>query len=240
MCNPPHPSRVNRWYMVLLTLPLVLPLSGCGPTYAELRVQGQEAMVRTEYGTARRLFLQAEDRWTRQVENLHDLGACSVMLAREDFEQMNRAAAMREVDAAIAYYSWAIERQPANKACLEGKRIALQLKGQFDEALKHEMWVAKFVGPSAEQFVYLARELDRRGDIDGAYLRYRQAVAIEPDDPGAHAAFAKFLLEHGSESAALHHLQTSYKLDPSNAWVADELAARGALGVPEQPASRPR
>ncbi|HNQ24855.1 MAG TPA: tetratricopeptide repeat protein [Phycisphaerae bacterium] len=218
--------------MILLTPLVVLSLTGCGPTYAELRVQGQEAMLRGEYGTARRLFLQAEDRWTRQVENLHDLGACSVLLAREDFVEMNRAAAMREVDAAIAYYSRAIERQPANKACLEGKRVALQLKGQFDEALKHEMWVAKFVGPSAEQFVYLARELERRGDIDGAYLRYRQAVAMEPDDPGAHAAFAKFLLEHGNESAALQHLQTAYKLDPGNAWVRDELTTRGALASP--------
>jgi tetratricopeptide (TPR) repeat protein len=186
-------------------------------------------MLDRAYGPARYFFEEAERVRPRRVENLHDLGACSVMIARERFEQMNHAAAMRELDKAIGYYTQAIEVYPGHQASIEGKNVALELKGQFDEALKHAEWAAKFVGPSAKQYVFLAEELEERGDVDGAMLRYRQAVAVEPDNPKAHVAFARFLLRSKNEPAAVHHLQLAYRLDPSDDWVVDQLAARGAV-----------
>lgn len=208
---------------------LVLPLIGCGPNYRDLRHQGQMAMLDGAYGPACIFFKQAEDLEPRNVENLHDLGACSIMLAKAKFEQMNRAAAMREADAAVAYFTTAIDTHPSHQASLEGKNIALELKGQFDEALAHAEWAAEFVGPLARQYVFLARELEERGDRDGALLRYRQAVAMEPRNADAHRAIAEFLLRNEKEDAAIAHLKAAYKLDPSDKWVLEELAARGKV-----------
>ncbi|MGB2987570.1 MAG: tetratricopeptide repeat protein [Phycisphaerae bacterium] len=217
-----------RVFVASLTLPVLL--SGCAAQeYRELRWEGQRMMLNSMHGSARCLFEQAEELRPRRVQNLHDLGACSVMLARQRFEQMNHAAAMRELDAAIAYYSQAIEVHPGHQASIEGTNIALELKGQFDEALKHAEWAAEFVGPSAAQYIFLAKELEERGDVDGALLRYRQAVAMESANPDAHVAFAKFLLRSKNEPAAIHHLQAAYRLNPADDWVVDQLTARSAL-----------
>ena len=208
---------------------LMVALTGCGPNYRELRLEGQRAVLHRDYGPARYFFLEAEKKKANVAENLHDLGLCSFMLAGQKFERMNRAAAMREVDAAIEYYTRAIDAHPGHQASIVGKNLALELKGQFDEALKHAEWAAEFVGPSAKQHMFLAQELEERGDTDGARLRYRQAVAMEPRSFEAHQAFAKFLLRHKNESGAIYHLQTAYRLNPRDQWVADQLIARGKL-----------
>lgn len=181
------------------------------------------------YGPARYYFEEAEEARPRTLDNLHDLAVCSIMMAKQRFAEMNHAAAMRELDMAIGYFNQALDVYPAHQASLEGKTIALKLKGQFDEALRTAHWAAEFVGPSAQQYVFLARELEERHDLDGALLRYRQAVAVEPRNPGAHREFARFLLRHHKESAGVHHLQIAYRLDPTDRWVMDELVARGAL-----------
>lgn len=185
-------------------------------------------MLRGDVGPAKYFFVEAEKRNPRDVGNLHDLGVCCVLLARQRFAQMNHAAAFDQLDRAIGYYRAALDAAPGNQACREGLNTALELKGQFDQALKEAQWAAKFIGPSAKQYIYLAKELEKRGDIDGALLRYRQAVAMEPKNPKAHIAIADFLLRHDNEVAALHHLQAAYKLDPTNKWVAEQLATRGA------------
>lgn len=227
----PMQSTYGCRFAVIATIAVagIITLGGCGPNYRELRIQGQQAMIQQSYGPARYFFLKADEKKARRPENLHDLGVCSVMLARQKFAQRNEAAAMRELDAAIGYYRQAIDASPGHQAAIEGLNIALELKGQFDEALKTAEWAAKFVGPAAKQYLFLAQELEERGDIDGALLRYRQAVAVEPNSAEAHRTFAKFLLSHDNEEAAVYHLQTAYRLDPANAWVVDELAARGAL-----------
>lgn len=228
-----NPRLCSRWLGLHLSLVTVLLLSqtGCGPTYLQLRREGQRAMLNEQYGAARILLQQAEEKKRRDVQNLHDLGTCSVMLAKDRFDQRNQPAAMREVDAAIAYFSCAIDAHPGHQASLEGKRIALKLKGQFDKALQHAEWAAEFVGPSAIQYMMLAAELEERGEFDKALVRYRQAVGIEPRNAAAHKAFARFLLTHEDEEAAVFHLQESYKADPGDPWVVEELAKRRAIPV---------
>lgn len=218
-----------------------LTATGCaGVQYRELRKDGQRAMLSGMYGPAKIFFQQADEKQPRQVANLHDLGVCAMMLARERFEQGNHAASLREADAAAAYYTQALDVHPGYQPALEGKSRALELKGQFDEALKHAEWAVKFVGPAARQFLFLAQELEERGDVDGALLRYRQAVAVESDNFQAHVAFAQFLLRHSNEPAAVHHLQVAYRLNPNNPWVLDQLASRGAVPVLARPtAARP-
>ncbi len=197
-------------------------------------------MIRGDYGPARTFLVECERRRPREVENLHDLGACSVLVAREKFEQMNHAAAQRELDRAIEYYTSAIDAVPGHQASLEGKNRALELKGQFDEALQHAEWTVAFVGPSAKQYIFLARELEERGDKDGALLRYRQAVAMEPNNKEGPVALAQFLMREHSEPVAIHFLQEAYRIDPKDEWVAEQLANRGVLPrVPVQTAAAP-
>ncbi len=219
---------------------IAILVGGCGPSYRELRNEGLEAMAQKSYGKASVLLLQAEDKHPREVRNLHDLGACCVAIAREKIEKRQYAAAMRELDRAIEFYSRAIDVHPGHQASLEGKNVALELKGQFDKALRHTEWAAKFVGPSARQFLFLARELEERGDDDGAFLRYRQAVSVEPENAMAHRAFAEYLLRHDREEMAVLHMQIAYRLDPANEWVIEQLTARGALPTLADETETPR
>ena len=216
---------------------LAVGLSGCGPNYFDLRKDGQEAIIRGDYAPAAILFAQADQKSRRHVANLHDMGICHTMIAKQKFTQRNHPAAFRELDKAIAYYEQALDVRPGNLACTEGLNTALELKGQFEEALRKAEWAAEFVGPKAKQQIYLAKELDERGDSDAALLRYRQAVAMEPSNPDAHVAIAEFLIRHQQESAALHHLRAAFQLDPQNGWVRQQLAARGALPRPVQTAA---
>ena len=197
--------------------------------YRDKRFHGQNLMIGGGYGAARHFFEEAETIKPRRVENLHDLGTCSVMLARQRFEEKNQVAAMRELDSAVRYYSHALEVFPGHQASIEGKNIALELKGQFDEALEHAEWTVEFVGPAAKQYIFLAQENEQRGDIDSALLRYRQAVAMEPKNAAAHISFAKFLLRTGNDEAAVFHLKKAYHLDPTDSWTLGELASRGAV-----------
>lgn len=212
-----------------LILAATVAFPGCAPNYRDFRREGQAAVLRNDYGPAQYMFSQAERKKPRRVANLHDLAVCHVMLARQKFEQMNSAAAFRELDHAIAYYRRAIDAAPGHQASLEGLNIALELKGQFDEALRQAQWAADFVGPSAKQQIFLAQELEQRGDDDGALLRYRQAVAMEPRIAMPHIAIAKFLMRHDNDSAAVDHLQIAYRLDPTDRWVVEELAVRSAI-----------
>jgi tetratricopeptide (TPR) repeat protein len=208
---------------------MVVPIDRCGPNYYSLRRQGQRAEVDQAYGPARLFYLQAEERKPRRAVNLHDLGACSVLLARQRFSEGNEAAAMRELDSAISYYTQAIDAHPGHFPSIEGKSVALKLKGQFDMALKNAEWAAEFTGPSARQYTFLAKELEEQGDVDGAFMRFRQAVGVEPKSFDTHRNFAEFLLRHGNEQAAVFHLQQAYRINSLDPWVTDELASRGAL-----------
>ncbi len=236
MMKGPSSVRRSRSGVLVITLALTTALGGCrAHQYRQARRDGQKAMLDGMYGPARYFFDEAERIRPRGVENLHDMAACRVMLARQKFEQMNHAAAMRELDGAVAYYSQAIEVHPGHQASLEGKSVALELKGQFGQALEHAEWAAQFVGPSARQYIFLARELEERGRVDDALLRYRQAVAMEPANFDAHVTLAEFLLRNNSEKAAVHHLRVAYRLNPRDEWVTDQLAARSAIPPLAQP-----
>jgi tetratricopeptide (TPR) repeat protein len=220
-------------------LPVVLAvggLSGCGPSFRELRMAGQEQMIRSHYGTARNLFQEAMEKVPEDAENLYDLGDCSVYLARERFGQRNEAAAMRYADQAIEYYSRSVNAHPGFEPALWGKNMALELKRQFGDALKVAEWAAEFVGPSAKQQLFLARELEERQDLDAALLRYRQAVAMEPNNASAHAEMGRFLLRIDRRDQAIRHLRTAYRLNPTEPGVREDLLHLG-IYVPLVPSS---
>ncbi|MHC4093881.1 MAG: tetratricopeptide repeat protein [Planctomycetota bacterium] len=207
-----------------------LAVAGCAtePDSRQLRLEGQRAMIRGDYAAARGLFQFAHEATPEDPANLHDLGDCCVYFARDQFARRNTAAALREVDRAIEYYQRSINAHPGFQPALLGKNIALELKGQFQEALEVAEWAAEFVGPSAQQQIFLARELEQRGDLDAALLRLRQAVAMEPDSAAAHEALGMFYLRIGKRPVAIRHLTASYRLDPSRPGPADALTELGS------------
>jgi tetratricopeptide (TPR) repeat protein len=192
-------------------------------------------MIRGEYGAARGLFLESHGLVPEDAINLHDLGDCCLHFARMQFRRRNTAAAMREVDAAIEYYQRAINAHPGFQAALVGKNIALELKGQFEEALAVAEWAAEFVGPAARQQIFLAREMEERGDLDAARLRLLQAVAMEPANAAAHEELGLFYYRIGEEDLAMRHLTRAQRLDPTSRRSAAALRELGASVQPPQP-----
>ena len=226
-------ARGDRWVSVdhCLTLAAgMLALTGCAaePDSRALRLEGQRAMVRGDYAAARGLFGEVHLLLPEAPANLHDLGDCCLYFAREQFARQNTAAALRELDHAIEYYQRAINAHPGWQPALLGKNIALELKGQFADALRVAEWAARFVGPSARQQIFLAEELEQRGDLDAALLRLRQAVAMEPDNAAAHEALGLFYRRIDKRDQAIRHLTASCRLDPSRPGPAEALAELGA------------
>jgi Tfp pilus assembly protein PilF len=88
-------------------------------------------------------------------------------------------------------------------------------------------WAARYVGPSADQFIYLGQEYEERGDMDNAFLRYRQAVALEPKNARAHRAIGLLYRRVGNEAKAKDALLRSLRLDPTQADVASILRQMG-------------
>jgi tetratricopeptide (TPR) repeat protein len=213
--------------LVAAALLSVIILPGCGPTFHELRVEGYREMLQGDWGTAQYLLEQARRKQPAHAENLHDLGVCSAVLAKRQLEQRNTPAAERELDRAVDYYSRAISIKPSYQPAIIGKNRALELKGQYEEALRTAHWAARFVGPSAEQFLFLGAEYEQRSDYDAAFLRYRQAVALEPSNPETHKAMGLLFRRTGNEQKAVEALMRSLQLDPTQADVASALREMG-------------
>ncbi len=202
-------------------------LGGCGPTYKELRIEGQHQFAQDQYGAAKRLFDEAHFKSPEDPENLHDIAACCVMLAKGHLADRNHAAAQRDLDRAIDFYDRAINAHPGFKPALMGKNRALELKGQTDEALRSAKWAATFVGPSADQYVFLASEYEQRGDLDTALLHYRQALAMEPDNASVHKGLGMLHHNAGRHDLAVESLHRSLALNPSQHDVVEMLREMG-------------
>lgn len=202
-------------------------VTGCGPTYKELRIEGQHQFAQDRFGTARRLFEEAHLKSPEDAENLHDIAACCMMLAKGHLANRNHAAAQRELDRAIEFYNRSINAYPGFKPGLMGKNRALELKGQSDEALRSASWAAKFVGPSADQYVFLASEYEQRGDLDTALLHYRQALAMEPNNASVHKGLGMLHQKAGRHDLAVESLHRSLALNPSQHDVVEMLREMG-------------
>lgn len=224
-------NEIGRWLGVLV---LAGVLSGCTNelSYRDLRAMGQEQMIQHNYGAAQRLFKQAMERVPEDAWNLYDLGDCSMQLANEQFRLRNAAAALRYADHAVDYYSRAINAYPGMEPAHWGKNMALEAKERFESALAVAEWAVEYVVPTARQQLFLARELEERADPDGALLRYRQAVELEPDSAYAHAALGRFYARIGKKKEAREALITAYRLDPTEPGVLDALRELDASPPP--------
>ncbi len=222
-----HTTRGKQVITVSTLAGLTLAVGACGPTFQRLRYEGQQAFRQGNLAVAKDRFEQAHLQRPNDPHNLLDLGEVSMIRARNLMAEHNEAAALREVDRAIAYFDRAVEARPGMQAALDARNEALHYKGLHDKALFSAEWAMTFVGPSARAQMFVARELEERGDMDGALLRYRQAVAMEPENAAAHASFGQFLHRIGRKNEAIMHLEQAYRLDPLQPGVAELLTAEG-------------
>ena len=216
--------------VVLSSVLVVISVSagGCGPDFRQLRRDGQTALRARDYVAAQERFQQAYRMWPEDAANLCDMGTLATIYAKQRLAEENQPAALRELDRAINYFARAIKAHPGLQQAWRGKNEALELKGRADLALRDAEWAMAFVGPSARQQLFLAGELEERGDLDGALLRYRQAVAMEPNNPRAHAEFGTFLHRMENDEMAIVHLNRAYTLSPVEPGVAKLLTELGA------------
>lgn len=202
--------------------------TGCAPKFEHYRERGTRLLAQQRYAAARGPLEAAHEMVPEHADNLCDLAGCHIGLARDYLARDDQRAAGREIDKAINYYNRAIKSYPGYARALNGKNAALELRGSYNEALATAEWASRVVGPSARQQLFLARELAERGDADRALLAFRQAVAMEPDNPAAHWAIGTFYLDLGRRDEGIQHLQQAYRLDPGQAYVASELRRLGA------------
>ncbi|MCG3138721.1 MAG: hypothetical protein HJJLKODD_02589 [Phycisphaerae bacterium] len=222
---------LNRW--VVLFCFAVGGITGCGPNQFELyRRQGLQMVQDQRYEAAAGAFREAMLRVPQHTDNLCDIAWCHLRIAEQYMSREDPQAASREIDVAINYYNRAIKYYPGYQRALDGKNHALEMKGQYVEALATIQWASRNVGPDAATHIRLAQEYAERGDADRALLTYRQAVAMEPENPVPNRMIGQYYLTLGRRDEAVYYLQRSYQLDPTQTLVAEELDRLGVEVAP--------
>lgn len=201
--------------------------TGCEPTYEQLRSEGYREMNRGDLVAARGVFKAAIDKRPESADVLYSIGRIYQAFAEQALQNENPVGAMRNLDHALAYYDRAIEAYPGYEVALRGKNRAYELRGQSEKALAIAQWAATNAGPNARQHGFLAGELEQRGDLDNALLRYRQAIKMEPKNAKAHLELARFYLRNNRRQEAAESLQIAYNLDSSLPGVVTELKKLG-------------
>lgn len=215
----------KRWWVACGLV--ALATGGCEPSAKELH----EAAVR-EYQTGRTvaakgLFEEALAKKPEQYESAFHLGMCHKAVARAKFRDDDYAAAMRELDQAAFYFGQAIESYPGYVAAIKQKAEVLKLKGRYAEALRLAEWAKENTGTQQGQLVMLANELADAGDFDGALVRLRQAVALDPADSAVHAALGRLYLRFEKRSQAAAAFKRAYRINPAEPGVVEALAELG-------------
>ena len=219
---------------------LLLLMLGCEPTARSYHEEGLAEDRAGHYDAARAMFKVAVLKEPERQESAYYLARCCRLGAERKFAEGDIPGALRELDEAVFHYGQAIEAYPGYAAATEEKAEALELKGKYGEALRLSIWAKDNAGRTVRQLVNVAREFEQRGDMDTALARYRQAVAVEPDNALAHAELGRFLARQKRYDVAVAALENAYRLDPSEPGVVHDLATfRGLAGVEARPAATP-
>ena len=201
--------------------------TGCTSSFDRYRAEGTRRLAQGRFASAKGLFQEAHQMVPENVDNLCDLALCYRGIARDYQVREDARAAVREIDRAINFYDRALQSYPGHRQALLGMNEALEMRGLYAEALQTAKWASAVVGPSAEQQLFLANEYAERGDADQALLAYRQAVAMEPNNPLPHRAIGLFYIRLERKQEGIDHLHRAFRLDPTQHTLADELRRLG-------------
>ena len=232
---------IKRWTpsstraVLILAIGAIVLQSGCNMQFRRLRFEGKRALIHGNHAAARGFFQDANELRPGHAETLLDLAAGCEYFASRQLEFGNRIAARRELDRALEYYERALGAHPGLHAALVGMNHVLELQGRAGEALARAQWASEVVGPAAIQQIFLAAELEERGDLDGAMAHYRLAVTMEPDNPRALVEMGRFLVRRGQTQETLIHLKKAYAIDPAQIRASEVLLTlEGASATSDQ------
>jgi len=210
----------------------VAAATGCGPVVGEINQEGLKEYNAGHYIEAIGLFKTALNKDIARPETLYYTARAYVGLAEDRFREGNARMARRNLDEAVYYYDRAIQAFPGYEEAIEGKNRALELRGEYDKAIKVAKEAESLLGPSAKYKIMVAREYEQRGDFDNALSYYRQAVAVEPLNPQTYVELGRFYKRIGRRDDATVELTRAYRISAGKADVADDLRALNAWPPP--------
>jgi tetratricopeptide (TPR) repeat protein len=130
---------------------------------------------------------------------------------------------------AIVELKEAVRLKPDDAAAHCNLGIALQTKGQVDQAIAEYQEAIRLKEDWAAAHSNLGAALSAKGRLDEAIAEFQQAIALDPKSADLHCNFGQALREQGEFAAALEELRRGHELgskkprwsSPSAQWVKD-------------------
>jgi tetratricopeptide (TPR) repeat protein len=118
-----------------------------------------------------------------------------------------------KVEEALVLYERAVEADPDNVLAHTNLGSAYRSLGRFDDAERHYR-IALQAGPDKTALYNLANLLQAREEYSQAIDRYREALAIDANDPRIHNNLGNALFSSGDLDAAEQHFRAATRIAP--------------------------
>jgi len=122
----------------------------------------------------------------------------------------------------------ALEVTENNDGAHNGLGIALDQKGQMEEAILQFQEAIRLKPRYASAYCNLGIALNKNGQVDEAIRQFQEAIRLKPDQPGAHYGLGIVLSRKGQMDEAIRQFQEAIRLKPDYAEAHNELGI--ALG----------
>jgi protein O-mannosyl-transferase len=119
----------------------------------------------------------------------------------------------------------ALEVTENNSMAHDSLGIALDKKGQTDEAIRQYQAALRLKPGYADAHNNLGAALEKKGQSDEAIRQYQEALRLEPDDALAHNNLGAALDKKGQSDEAIRQLQAALHLKPDYAEAHNNLGA---------------
>ncbi len=222
-------------------LPLgLLPLAfaaGCTPDVSDVRREGVEQFRNNQYVESMATMRHVLELSPNDAQANYYMGLNYRASAARKFRDGDVAAARRELDTALVYFTQAIKSWPNYMVAVASKNEALELRGKYDEAIAVAERVASNNRGQAEHFVFLGNEYRERGDYDNALRAYKLALSTDPTSSKAYACMGQLYQRVGNTALASDAFRRAYELNKGEPAAAEFLATHGGATYESEAAS---
>lgn len=119
------------------------------------------------------------------------------------------------IDAATAEVMAGLDDQAHGRALLNLGRV-LDWAGKFDEARRPMLQALELLGPDADAYLLLSKNMARTGRQKEAGDYLRKALALDPDMAEAHRSLGELLMKQGRLDDAIDHYRKSLQTEPGS------------------------
>ena len=234
-----HAVSPNRSWWAGLSASVVLGgmLLGCTPDVTETRKLGIQHYRDGDRMASMATLRRALNDSPSDAQCNYYMGMNYRAIASRKFGEGDYAAAYRELERSIFYFTQAVKTWPNYMTAIAAKNEALEAKGQYGDALAlAEGVTVNTRGFAGDHYLYLGHEYLERGDYDNALRSYEVALENNPDSAAALAAMGGLYERVNKPKLARTFYQRAYALNEAEPGVSIALARLGRdTGV--QPAS---